>query len=83
MYSIRRPGSVLTILHQSSKDITVKVRGESVINYSVGEHAAAFLREDDGGLRWYLGIVNELSKNKDKINCKYHITKGGINLEHV
>ena len=42
MYSVRRPGSVLTILHQSSKDITVKVRGEPVINYSVGEHAAAF-----------------------------------------
>ena len=54
----------------SSKENTVEAESEPVINYSVGEHVAVFWREDDGGFRWYLGVVNELSKNKEmKMNC--------------
>ena len=85
--SLEDLGSVLCILHQSSKENTVEAESgpvinysvgentveaesEPVINYSVGEHVAVFWREDDGGFRWYLGVVNELSKNKEmKMNC--------------
>ena len=87
--SLEDLGSVLCILHQSSKENTVEAESEPVINYSVGEntveaesepvinysvgeHVAVFWREDGGGFRWYLGVVNELSEDENELLVSYY-----------
>ena len=44
-----------------------------VTGYSVDEHVAIFWREDDGGYRWYLGVVNELCETDQEMVVSYYI----------
>ena len=64
-YFIRRPGQCCKYSSSELKKNTFEAEGEHVLNYNKGEHVAVFWQKDDGGFRWYLGVVNELCKNKD------------------
>ena len=38
----------------------------STDNFKAGEHVVVFWREDDGGFKWYLGVVTENTDSGSK-----------------
>ena len=64
---------ILSILKQSGeeKDETVSESTGAASQFTAGEHVAAFWREDDGGFKWYLGVVTEEAKDQEIVVSYY------------
>ena len=64
---------ILSILKQSGeeKDETVSESTGAASQFTAGEHVAAFWREDDGGFKWYLGVVREEAKDQEIVVSYY------------